>query len=61
MSNEKKDWKIRHLQLDRKEQRPVYLTEDHWHWLKEKGNGSATHAIRDMIESSRGTKADHKT
>jgi hypothetical protein len=45
----KRDWKCRHLQLDRKARRFIYLSDEHWEWLKAKGNGSATHAIREMI------------
>ena len=64
-STKKKDWEIRHLQLDRKEQRAVYLTQDHWEWLIQKGDGkgsgSATHAIRDLIDSSRHIKTDPET
>lgn len=44
-----KDWKVRHIQLDRKEKRFVYLTQSEWDYLVQEGKGVASHTVREMI------------
>jgi len=46
-----KNWKFRHIQLDRKEKHAVYLTQDEWEYLVKEGEGVASQTVREMINT----------
>lgn len=45
------NWKVRHIQLDRKEKHSIYLTQEDWEYLVKEGKGVPSHTVREMINT----------